>query len=154
MIVGNIKNLDAAMLPEPIRIVLNKVALPFDDLLAKSEGKYDFLPEEHYLMISNTRTDHTENRGSEFHLDYLDIQVMLDGEEYIDVDLAMSDVENADFRKTDFYVPRSPNYHNRVCLKAGDFVVLYPRESHRALCAVSSPREVKKAVIKVPVSAL
>ncbi len=154
MIVGNIHHLEAAMLPLPLKKIISELALPIEKLSTLEDGKYQNAEDAHFFMITTVDTDLTENRGSEFHLDYLDIQLMLDGEEYIDVDLNQADPEAATLRKTDFYIPEAPDYRNRVHLKPGDFVVLYPKEAHRALCAVGQPRTVKKAVIKVPVSAL
>jgi biofilm protein TabA len=36
-----------------------------------------------------------------------------------------------------------------MILRAGDFVVFYPGEVHKPLCAVGSPAKVRKAVVKM-----
>ncbi|MGD7779669.1 toxin-antitoxin biofilm protein TabA, partial [Escherichia coli] len=36
-----------------------------------------------------------------------------------------------------------------VILNEGDFVVFYPGEVHKPLCAVGAPAQVRKAVVKM-----
>ena len=47
-----------------------------------------------------------------------------------------------------------PDLHvNRVVLEPGNFVLLYPHEAHKPqIRAFDGPQEVKKAVVKIPVS--
>ncbi|MCP6744350.1 YhcH/YjgK/YiaL family protein, partial [Klebsiella pneumoniae] len=41
-----------------------------------------------------------------------------------------------------------------ILLRPGDFAVFYPGEPHQALCAVSTPAPVRKAVFKIPAEML
>jgi len=41
-----------------------------------------------------------------------------------------------------------------MIMQTGDFVVFYPGEVHKPLCAVGEPAHVRKAVVKMNVSAL
>ena len=41
-----------------------------------------------------------------------------------------------------------------MIMQTGDFVVYYPGELHNPLCAVGEPANVRKAVVKMNVSAL
>ena len=40
-------------------------------------------------------------------------------------------------------------YEKTVILNEGDFVVFYPGEVHKPLCAVGAPAQVRKAVVKM-----
>lgn len=41
-----------------------------------------------------------------------------------------------------------------VVLQEGDFIIFYPGEVHKPLCAVGEPTHVRKAVVKMLVSEL
>lgn len=41
-----------------------------------------------------------------------------------------------------------------MIMQAGDFVVFYPGEVHKPLCAVGEPANVRKAVVKIDVNTL
>jgi biofilm protein TabA len=42
-----------------------------------------------------------------------------------------------------------PEQEKTVILNEGDFVVFYPGEVHKPLCAVGAPAKVRKAVVKM-----
>ncbi len=54
---------------------------------------------------------------------------------------------------TSIYVSLAPESVS-ILLRPGDFAVFYPGEPHQALCAVSTPAPIRKAVFKIPAEML
>lgn len=93
----------------------------------------------------------------ETHRKYVDIQVLLSGEEVIEIfpkqELTVSTPYNPE-KDAEFYkVPPEPCA--KVTLSPGRFVVFLPEDAHMpCLMAGDSPQPVKKVVIKVAVDLL
>lgn len=150
MIVGNLNYLALASLPEALLTILSLPEFKLDTLLQQPDGRIQPATEGWFCNIGDTQTADRETRHTEFHRDYLDIQIMLDGEEVIYYDCADVREQPAEERKPDLFILPQPTLRQHVHLQPGDFAVFSPGEAHQALCAVSSPRTVRKAVVKVP----
>jgi len=88
----------------------------------------------------------------ESHLRYLDVQVIVSGEELMEVGDArrLRVSENLTPEKDlIFYAPGAPA--SMLRMGAGDTAVFFPVDAHRPSLAVSEPRLVRKVVVKVPV---
>ena len=89
-----------------------------------------------------------EESPFEAHRRYLDIHIMLQGEERVDIappealTLAEAREEN------DFYAYRGEPWHSTV-LRPGEFLVVFPEDAHRIKVQVDGPKTVTKAVFKV-----
>ncbi len=118
-------------------------------------GRHDMNEQGVFVMLAEAMTEPTELRLSEIHKEYIDIQIILEGEETIgysnhitDEALALTALQN------DVMFFEHVEHEQFVHLKAGDFAVFYPDQAHRPLCATNQPLQVRKAIVKVPVSAL
>lgn len=108
-----------------------------------------------YVMVSRYATtppaEHTA--GFEAHRAFLDVQVLLAGQERIDIAdidaLLPREAYDAD-RDVAFFDP--PKRSTSVLLRPGSFVVLLPADAHRPGLAVDEPADVLKAVAKLPVT--
>lgn len=84
----------------------------------------------------------------EAHRRYLDIHVMLAGEERVDLnhpeELELFQAE----KDSDFYAYRGVARHS-VVLRPGAFLVVFPGDAHRIKVRVSGPEIVSKAVFKI-----
>ena len=84
----------------------------------------------------------------EAHRRYLDIHIMVEGEERVDMnrpeDLKLTDAQEGN----DFYAYQGESWHSTV-LKPGEFLVVFPGDAHRIKVQVDGPRTVSKAVFKV-----
>lgn len=82
----------------------------------------------------------------EAHRRYLDIHIMLQGEERVDVshpdDLSMFESSG------DFYAYRGEPQYSMV-LRPGDFLVVFPGDAHQIKVQANGPQTVSKAVFKV-----
>lgn len=88
----------------------------------------------------------------EAHREYLDIHVVLAGEERMDIadTAALTLDEGASKPENDFYAfcDKAPA-HQSVVLKNGDFLVAFPADAHRVKGQVKGPSEVRKIVFKI-----
>jgi biofilm protein TabA len=113
-------------------------------------GRIDLIPDKVYLLVQELDTEHESGRLWESHEEFLDIQIVLSGEErfgYAPVDEL--DVE------VPYDVARDVTRYKKECdglwfdLKAGMFCIFYPGEGHKPCCSTDVPMHVKKAVFKV-----
>lgn len=113
-----------------------------DNLRVELEG------ERVYCTRFTYETIPLEEGFFEAHRRYLDIHLMLEGEERVDVshpdglELTESREEN------DFYAYRGGAQHSMV-LRPGEFLVVFPGDAHRIKLQVDGPKTVSKAVFKV-----
>ena len=88
----------------------------------------------------------------EAHRRYLDIHIMVEGEERVDVnrpeDLTLTEAQEGN----DFYAYQGESWHSTV-LKPGEFLVVFPGDAHRIKVQVDGPKTVSKAVFKVCIDA-
>jgi len=90
----------------------------------------------------------------EAHKKYIDVQVMLDGSEIIATE-HIDKMHQYDciqpFGDGDLELYANNNDCVDNVLNKGDFLVLYPEDGHMPGVCIAEPKQVKKAVIKVPV---
>lgn len=112
----------------------------------------------HYEIDTNSYANidcySTKQEGEgklESHIKYIDIQILLSGEERLDYietsDLKISEPYDAD-RDIIFY-EKTNNFLNSVKLSSGKFILLYPYEAHQPQMAIDESIMVKKVVIKI-----
>ena len=78
MIVGNIHNLDA-WLPEELRQAIEHIKAHVTD--ATEKGKHDIDGDRLFYLIAEDMTEPFAQRRAEYHARYLDIQILLKGQE-------------------------------------------------------------------------
>ena len=84
----------------------------------------------------------------EAHRRYLDIHLMLQGEERVDVAHPDGLTLTESREDGDFYAYQGKEDHS-VVLAPGDFLVVFPGDAHRIKLQTDGPRTVSKAVFKV-----
>ncbi|WP_041210191.1 YhcH/YjgK/YiaL family protein [Aeromonas jandaei] len=148
MITGSLNTLQRTPLPAPLdRImaeVVKSVALWREAPLGKSE--IDGL--KLFCLVSEEMTEPAADRRGEFHRDYLDIQLLLAGEEWIGVGPHEYADEGADHPHPDLWFV-DDEQTTYLALQPGDFAIFWPGELHRPLCTRNQPAKVKKLVVKV-----
>ena len=149
MIAGNMNNLDLATLPKSLYKILSHPEFNLEKLQSLPDGKYQPRGVTWFCNIGDSQTSPAEVRHTEFHKNYLDIQLILQGEEIINYSLLNASEENAVEKKPDLYILENPKLTNGILLKAGDFATFYPGEPHQALCMAELPATVRKAVFKI-----
>jgi biofilm protein TabA len=92
---------------------------------------------------------------AEFHARNLDIQIVLNGTEGMTFsNLPAGYVDTDWLEDKDIAFLAAGEQEKTMIMQTGDFVVFYPGEVHKPLCAVGEPAHVRKAVVKMNVSAL
>ncbi len=148
MIVGHIHHLQA-WLPDALRQAIEHVKAHVSE--ETPPGKYDIDGSNVFYMISEDTTEPLAARRAEYHARYLDIQIVLRGQEA----MTFSTRPAAGTPDIDWLAERDIAFlsageqEKTVILNEGDFVVFYPGEVHKPLCAVGEPAKVRKAVVKI-----
>lgn len=138
---GMSKNLDIA-----IDYILDK------KYLNNHFGKNEILGDKVYFNCPEKPcTKVTETAELEAHKKYIDIHVVISGEEVI----AYSDLENCELTKPydeegDYYLLKA-KYENKFLMNSEKFLIFFADEPHLAMLAKDEPQEIKKVIFKVAV---
>lgn len=147
MIVGNIHHLQS-WLPEALRQAIEYVKANVSETTEK--GKHEIDGSRLFYLISEDMTEPFEKRRAEYHARYLDIQIVLKGQEGMTFSVLPAGTPETDWLadKDIAFLPEGEQ-EKTLILNEGDFVVFYPWEVHKPLCAVGAPAPVRKAVVKL-----
>ena len=117
-----------------------------------ADGRTDIDGERLYASVATYETGPREERRFEAHRKYIDVQVLLEGEESIDVSLDkdLPTLEAYD-EKRDVMFLKPPEHVASLPMNPGYFVVFYPHDVHRPGCHLQEKRRVRKIVMKVAV---
>lgn len=117
------------------------------DLAALDPGRHEIDGDRIYLSI-----DHVTGRGTggarlEHHRRYIDIQVAIEGDEYI----GWMPVECCQDRDGEFDAERDVGFfleepHSWLTLRPGTFAIFFPADAHAPLAGTGA---IKKAIVKV-----
>lgn len=154
MLFGNVNKLDLVpyISEEFIKLINEAVILSENN----DVGKYVIGDDGVFVMLVDAETELREKRKSEIHKNYIDIQILLSGEEtfgysndILDEAFNLVELEN------DVMFFDDVENEQFVSLQKNDFAIFYPCQAHRPLCATGDkPVKVKKAILKIPTSLL
>ncbi len=114
-------------------------------------GKY---PLEHgFVLVQEGMTRSFEEGDFEVHRKYLDVQIIVAGQEY---------VEYADIKDLDVKVPFDEEKDlalmkgvgSRMLITPGVFYLLYPEDGHKPCCHFDTPTHYKKVLAKIAIDKL
>lgn len=113
-------------------------------------GNYPLHDESVYFIV-NDKTELKENRRSEIHHKYLDVQLILEGTETFGYsEYPLLSIEDDYLEEKDIAFSNDVQDEQFVTLEAGEFIIFNPKQPHRPLVAVhDNPAAVKKLIIKV-----
>ncbi len=149
MIIGNTAFLSQSLLPAALQSLLQRSELSVQALSGQADGVYELEGKKLFYILSSGETSPVEERRTEFHQQYLDIQLVLKGEEGMGVGPSLPDLSRYEATKPDLFFTDDVQPDNHLVLREGDFAVFFPGELHRPLCQVSESAPVRKAVFKV-----
>lgn len=147
MIVGNIHHLQS-WLPQELREAIEHIKAHVSETTEK--GKHDIDGNRLFYLISEDMTEPFEKRRAEYHARYLDIQMVLKGVEGMTFSCLPAGAPETDWLadKDIAFLPEGAQ-EKTVVLEEGDFMVFYPGEVHKPLCAVGQAAPVRKVVVKL-----
>lgn len=128
------------------------------DLAQLSDGRHE-LTEDIYMNVQSLQTEAPQQRKAEFHRKYIDIQLLISGQETMQYSLAMPKEEDyTPYNEQDDYQLSLTHYieqANSLTLQPNQFVVYLPFEAHKPCCNVGEQSfAIKKLVVKVPIQYL
>lgn len=147
MIVGNIHT-PMPWLPAPLRQAVDEVKRRVTDQMPV--GRYDIDGDQLFFLVSEDMSERRELLQAEFHQRYLDIQIVLQGREGMVFSCQPAGKPETDWLadKDIAFLPEG-RQEKMVVLEEGDFVVFWPGEVHKPLCAVGEPALLRKVVVKM-----
>lgn len=108
------------------------------------------------MNVMEFETAAPEGKKAELHRKFIDIQLLIAGEEAIDYSLSFPNLDLYDeYRDEDDYqLTDQLENRNRLLLKPNMFAIFLPNEPHIPGICVNAPSALKKLVVKVPVEML
>jgi YhcH/YjgK/YiaL family protein len=156
MIFGSIKNLehDRKTLPQALLKGLDYIRNT--DLSILPAGRYEIGGDSMFVLVQDNQTAPRAERKTEAHHKYIDIQYIYSGSEIIGYGLANPENEVADdqLEQKDALFFKNVKDEMDLILTSGMYAIFFPNDVHRPGCVHGAPSQVRKVVVKVPVSSL
>ncbi len=103
--------------------------------------------DDFYYTIQTYETQNVEQCKLESHREYIDIQIMIEGEELMQIaDTSRLNLQEEYDRDKDVMFWKIPNQMMELTLKRGDYIVLYPENAHRVAIKYRDSTSVLKIV--------
>ena len=112
------------------------------------KGSHPIDGERLFVNVVEYETTRPENRFWEAHRNYLDVHLMLDGQEQIDLNF-IENMEQKEYVEKDDFLPMDGAPNSHVVLRPAHFLICYPEDGHRTAVAVDGPEKIRKAIFKV-----
>ncbi|QIM66721.1 hypothetical protein A4G16_04710 [Mannheimia granulomatis] len=108
------------------------------------------------MNVMSFETSPAEGKKAEMHRKFVDIQLLIEGEEMIEYGLSQPDLTKYDeYRDEDDYqLTDAIDDKNEVILKPNMFAIFLPYEPHKPGNSVNGNKTLKKLVVKVPAELL
>lgn len=149
MILDTVENIDLYKgLHERLSVGLDYIANT--DFSTLELGKYEIEGDAIFAILQSYDSKEEGDCKLEAHKKYIDIQFLIEGQEYIGVEpLANQEVLEDKLESNDvvFYKGTAP----KISLVAGSFMVFFPTDVHAPGIKVAAPEKVVKVVVKVAV---
>lgn len=121
----------------------------------KAPGRYELQGDDIFMNVMTFATQPPEQKKAELHEQYIDIQLLLAGEERILYGVAGSARQCEERHvEDDYQLCSAIEGMQRLDLKPGMYAVFMSGEPHKPGCVVKESEEIKKVVVKVRASLL
>lgn len=134
---------------ENINVIL-KECLNFissTDLTSLPMGQHKLTENISYNMFAHHTADEDDCTW-EAHRNYIDVQMMIEGEEWIGYQHT-KEMELGDYQATEDYLPLSGRKSFTLLLKGKYILILYPEDAHKTGITFEASKKVTKIVFKV-----
>lgn len=116
----------------------------------KAPGRYELQGDDIFMNVMTFATQPPEQKKAELHEQYIDIQLLLAGEERILYGVAGSARQCEERHvEDDYQLCSAIDGMQRLDLKPGMYAIFMPGEPHKPGCVVKESEEIKKVVVKV-----
>ena len=150
MFKGNLSELNnyQQQLPSKLLSIIEQVKLRIDDSV--ENGRYQIEGDDVFFFVVDDNTQLLSERRSECHRKYLDVQILLSGEERFGYSLQPFQTLADDQLDTkDIAFSEDLIDEQFADLNPYDFIIFKVTQPHRPLVAINQPMPVRKAIIKV-----
>ena len=114
------------------------------------DGKIVLDGDSLFINVQSYSSKPESDCGFEAHKKYIDIQLILEGEEIIGYESADKLTVTKEYDGSADYMLYALNgEYDKIRLTRGDFVILFTEEPHAPAIAADTPIPVRKAVVKV-----
>jgi len=120
-----------------------------EDFVNLSPGKHQIHGDDLFIIISEYTTKPKSESQYEAHRKYIDIQILIKGEEniyWLPVDGLNVSKEYSEETDAALFEEASGSL---ICMERGYFALFFPKDAHMPGCSISRNIPVKKAVVKV-----
>lgn len=118
------------------------------DISEYEKGRYAIDNDDIYVNVDAYYTKSKECAKLEAHKKYIDLQLMIKGEEYIGYAPLVDQPVIAEYAVNTDVAFFEGNYSS-ICLEAGMFAILFPQDLHAPCIRVNEESFVHKAVFKI-----
>lgn len=124
--------------------------LKHNDLKELAVGKYEIDGDNVFASVQEYITKTEEEMNWESHEKYIDIQLIVEGQEL----MGYAPVEGLEVKEDlrpekDFIIYKETLRGSNINFTNGDYAIFFPEDAHRPGCAVGECSKVKKIVVKV-----
>ena len=117
---------------------------------SEPDGKYPIVGDDIIASVDSYQSRKSPNTMFESHEKYVDLQFVLEGNEYIDVAVGEAlIVAEAYDAKRDVAFWGYDGAYSRVVMRSGSFAVLWPGDVHRPCQQIDKPEPIRKIVVKI-----
>lgn len=114
-------------------------------------GKYPI--QNGFVLIQEGETRHFNEADFEVHRDYIDIQILLSGTEYVEY-ADMKDLTTKVPFVTEKDLELMSGNGCKIKIKPDMFYILYPTDGHKPCCHENAPTSYKKVLAKIKIDKL
>ena len=120
------------------------------DIYKIEKNKKIIVNDDFYYTVQEYETKLVEQCKFESHRKYIDIQIIVNGEELMQIaDISRLYIQEEYDGEKDIMFWKTPDQVMSVTLKQGDYIVLYPENAHRGAIKCGKETRVLKIVGKV-----
>lgn len=115
-------------------------------------GKKVVVNDKFFYSVQSYETRHTDECKLESHRQYIDVQILVSGEERMDIaDISRLDISEEYDEDKDVIFWKLPKRMCKSTLRAGDYIILYPENAHRGAISIEESSHILKIVGKIAI---
>lgn len=154
MLLGDLSRQDCLKSLPPVLVRLCQKLQKLD--LINLELGWQNLEDGIRMNVMAFETSPAEGKKAEIHRKFIDIQLLIEGEEMIEYGIKEPDLTKYDEYQAedDYQLTPAIDDKNEVILQPNMFAVFLPYEPHKPGNSVNGNKPLKKLVVKVPVELL
>lgn len=116
-------------------------------------GKHVIDGENVFALLMEYQTKDMQDCMLEGHRKYIDVQYMIDGNEFIGITSFVNQPPHIDYDPTKDLIFFKGDCDNNVKLSAGNFTIFFPEDLHMPSVKIGTISKVRKVVVKILVNA-